>query len=252
MCRMKLAGIVILLCMALAAPLCAQEEGGPLGGDIEARLQHIVLKQLETRDASMHEMVDYLVLMSGKDKDAAMDPNMKAKGMNILLMSGFDPGIRGNLSMPHPTLGEALRAVAAVGHAKLRYDPYAIVLVPEAAAGAPRPGIADIKENDPALSTLEHCIVHEMELYDATLADSIDFLNKKMREIEEAAGRKEVVPVIVYWDPNAGDESRKPIKIENLALRNVPMSEVLRYIAEMCGLGISMQEGKITLYPKSH
>ncbi len=112
---------------------------------IIAKLDRIIIPELQFRDATIREAIDFLKQRSA-DLDTA-EPDLAQRGVNIVLKldsasaAGGIPGLDGGsasladrritLSLRNVPLREALRYITNLANLKYKVDPYAVSVVPQ-------------------------------------------------------------------------------------------------------------------------
>ena len=84
-------------------------------------------------------------------------------------------------------------------------------------------------------------VVPKIEFREASLSEAVEFLRVKSRELDPAK-----VGVNILLGPGAQAMREKPI---TLSLQNIPLSEALRYVAELAGLQVREEAPALVLEP---
>ena len=103
---------------------------------IQRKLERIIIPRLEFKEATIREAVDYL-----KRKSVELDSDDPKTGVNIVLKLDAEPGektdestqARITVSLTNIPLVEALRYATGLANLKFKVEPYAVVVVPQAA-----------------------------------------------------------------------------------------------------------------------
>ncbi len=204
-----------------------------------------VFPKLDFREATVREIVDFLVAKS-KTLDAA------GHGANIILKDAAKIGdVRVTLSLKNIPLAEVLRYVAALANCELVNEEFAFILRPMPEGKAPAPNAAPEKEapkpaaapeqpKSAALKKAGAIIIPKLELRDATLSETVEFLRAKAKELDpEKRG------VNLVLKPAADGKDPKI----TLSLANIPIVEALRYVAALSGFELVADEHVITIQP---
>lgn len=181
---------------------------------IKGKLKKIIIPVVQFQGASIEEALEYLRI-KGRDFDtSATDP--KTRGVSILYRAGNPPSKAViSLDLKDVPLGEALRYTVELASLKMSIQPYAVIVgetVPAADADSPK-----------AEPSTPHIILPSVEFRDASLAECIDFIRARTRELDP---EKKGVNIIVK---PGGDEQLR----FSLNLKDVPVEEALRYCAEL-------------------
>jgi bla regulator protein blaR1 len=185
---------------------------------LETKLEKIIIPHMQFQSATVAECIEYLRAQSSKLDTTTADP--AACGVNILYRPGNPPSDAAiTLDLKEIPLGEALRYVVELASLKMSTQPNAVVIAPSLPATA-----ADSPTPKPAPESLASKIIFpSIEFRDATLTECIDFLRINSRELDP---NKKGVNIIL----KPGGEASARI---TLSLKNVPLSEALRYCAEL-------------------
>lgn len=146
-----------------------------------------------------------------------------------------------------------LRYVAELANCEVVRDEFAFVIGPKEAGKVPAPN-ADQQKGTPgativsapaetksaALKKAGAIIFPKIDLREATLSETVDFLRLKSKELDpDKAGTNLILKAAA-----AGDDPKITI-----SLANIPLSEALRYIAALAGYEIVADEFAITVRP---
>jgi len=205
---------------------------------IEKKLDAIVIPVINFEDTSVEEAIDFLRLRS-KELDKTTEVPAQ-KGINFVIrrarqvpnaapQGAQDPGARKvTVNLKNVTLRKAIENVGEAAGLVMKVDAFAVTLVPKEEAARKGEGVAK-KAFGKAMVAAGKVLIPVADFEDVTLKEAVDFLN--MRAAELAPDAK--VPVIGFTG-NVDQEAR----IRELRLRNVPLTEALRYIAEQTKLQI--------------
>jgi hypothetical protein len=144
-----------------------------------------------------------------------------------------------SVSFTQIPLIEAVRYVAQLAKLPVRFEQDSIIIGTPPAAGAP-PAAAAAPES-PAMIKARSLIVPTVDFRDATIDEAVDFLRVRARGLDpEKVGVNIVVNAAGIPD----------LKI-SLTLKNVPLSEALRYVAELSNLSLRAEPDALVLQPKA-
>ncbi|MEQ1850231.1 MAG: M56 family metallopeptidase, partial [Chthoniobacteraceae bacterium] len=212
-----------------------------------AAAEKIIFPKVDFRDATVREVVDFLIAKS-KTLDAA------GAGANIVIANAEGLGdTKITLSLTETPLSEVLRYVAALANGEVRKEEFAFVISPKQAGKVPAPNADREKggSNAPTAPAPEQpetavlkkaraIIFPKIELRDATLSETVDFLRAKAQELDPA---KQGVNIVLT--PQAGGANPKI----TLGLKNVPLIEIIKYVAALVGYEFVADDHAITLRP---
>ena len=139
-----------------------------------------------------------------------------------------------SLDLKDVSLSQALRYITELANLKMTVEPFAVTLAP--AAKKPIEATADSKPAD--ASRADKIIIPSVEFRDATLAESIEFIRIKSRDLDPD---KKGINILLKGDGGSA-------KI-TLSLKNVPVSEALRYCVELAGQKLSADENTFLVSP---
>ena len=191
---------------------------------LEAKLKAIVFPSVMFSNATIEEAVEYLRLKS-RDLDTS---SAEPKGVNILLRGAESSTSKISLDLKDVPLGVAIRYVAELAGLEMRVEPFAVLVAPKATT-APRPANAE------AASPI---ILPQVEFRDATLDEAIAFIRAKSRDVDPD---KKGVNILVK--PGGKDAKL------SLSLKQVPVNEALRYIAELANHQLTLEGNAFILTP---
>lgn len=203
---------------------------------IRTKLEKIIIPQMQFQSATVAECIEYLRAKSSTLDTTTPDPT--ARGVNILYRPGNQPSNAAiTLDLKEIPLGEALRYVVELASLKMSIQPSAVVIAqsfPATAADSPAPKPA-------TESPSSKIIIPSIEFRDATLAECINFIRIKSRELDPD---KKGVNIILK--PGGNETARI-----TLSLKNVPLSEVLHYCAELTNHKLTSDAQTFFLTPVS-
>lgn len=206
------------------------------------KLERIVLPNVQFSSATLKEAVDFLEAQS-RESDI-LETNPKLRGVQFLLRQGTRAEATLSLDLKQVPLMEALRYVTELAGVKFRVEPYAVLIEP--LSDSPT-AVDSSSEQAPALtgSPLEHgpkIILPQVHFRDATLEEALEFIRV---QVTTACDRMEIAPPNIVLKPGA------PIKARiTLDLKDVPLAEALRYIAELAHHTLRSDEHSFILEPR--
>lgn len=205
-------------------------EAAPANGvnDIVNAEARRILPKVEFRDSTLRECIDFLVAKS-KELDPA------GEGVNIVLKDVDKIGdAMITLSLSNVPITEVIRYVAALAGSEVVADEFSYVI--QLAGNA----AAEAAAKPAAMKKAEAIVLPKIDFQEATLSEAVIFLGEKAKELD---ADKQGVNLIL--EPAAG--GLEPTL--TLSLANVPLSEALRYVAQLAGCKIFADDNAITLRP---
>ncbi|MEK7953073.1 M56 family metallopeptidase [Luteolibacter soli] len=211
---------------------------------ISKKLDTIIIPLASFDDTSLEESIDFIRIRSVQLDEGEKDPTKKGINFVIRKARGADgqetwtPN-RSTLQLKNVSLRRLLEEVAEQSGTKMKIDDFAITLIPKgevdrpADPPAPRPEPLKGKAADAA----QEIIIPVVDVEDVTLTEMVDFLNKRSKEL---AGTK--APAI-----NIGPGTKGDTRIKELRLKNVPLVEAARYVAESTKNQLSADDTSIQI-----
>lgn len=198
---------------------------------VRARLEKIIIPSIELNNASLTDALAFLGVRAGE-----LDP--EKKGVNLVhFPEKGAPEPRLTISLKEIPLTEALKYVAALSELELEFDETAVVLRQPSGAAPPRP--ESLSGKSAALA--EALVLPVVEFSETPLPSVLKFLQLRSRELDsEEKGLNLILAA-------PGEPAPEGITI-TLNLRNLPLSEVLRYVAELSNLGLRYDEDAVVLF----
>ena len=214
----------------------AQSKTAPPIDYIRQKLEKIIIPHMQFQGATVAECIAYLRAKSHDLDKLTADPN--ARGVNILYRPGDPPSDAAiSLDFKEIPLGEALRYVVELASLQMSIQPNAVVIAESLPGTAP-----DTPEPTPVMVPASSKIIFpSIEFRDATLTECIDFLRIKSRDLDPD---KKGVNIIVK---PGGDASARI----TLSLKGVPLSEALRYCAELANHKLTFDAQSYFITPVS-
>lgn len=207
---------------------------GDAASYLQNKLAKIIIPHIQFRGATVDEALDYLRIKSREFDTLTTDP--KLRGVNIILRPGDAPASASiTLDLKEVPLGEALRYVVELASLKMSVQPFAVLVAgsfPPAASPAPQLSV------QPPSGKI---VIPSIEFHDATLSEALDFIRIQSRKLDP---EKRGVNIIVK---PGGDNSGHIA----LSLKDVPVSEALRYCAELANHKLTADAQSFFITPAS-
>jgi beta-lactamase regulating signal transducer with metallopeptidase domain len=213
-------------------------------GPAMKKAKAIIIPKIELREATLAEALDFLRM-----KAKELDP--EKTGVNLVLEPGATSDAKITVSLVNIPLLEALHYVASLANFEYQVQPNAIVVQPSAgktgtndggtqpAPGSPQSTNPAPSEEGPALTKAKAIIVPRIEFQAATLAEALEYLRTKAKELDpEKTGVNFVVK------PGATSDAKI-----TLSLTNAPLLEAARYIASLANFELQVQPHAIVMQP---
>ncbi|MBL9155308.1 MAG: hypothetical protein JNK37_22690 [Verrucomicrobiales bacterium] len=213
--------------------LTVQTRLGNDGDLARARLEKIVIPSIELRSASLTDALAFL-----REKARELDP--EKKGVNFVHIPAVDaPEPQLTVSFKQIPLTEALRYFAELSNLELEFGDSAVVMRPPS-------GVPDAEAQPSGKASAKSAVVAarivlpQVEFAGAPLPSVLQFLQNRSLELDP---EKKGLNLIL----NApGEPLADEIKI-TLTLRNVPLSEALKYVAALSRLKLRYDEDAVVL-----
>jgi hypothetical protein len=200
----------------------------PPENTLASKLKAIILPSVAFTNATVDEAIEFLRIKS-RDLDTTSEDAAK-KGVSII-SSSTDTKSSASISLDlrDVPLGEALRYVAELAGLEMKVEPFAVVLAPAGSSAV----VA-------ALKTQVHPIIlPQVEFREATMDEAIAFIRIKSRDVDPAQKG-----VNILRKPGGGADTKI-----TLSLKQVPVNEALRYIAELAGHTLTLEGSTYILAP---
>ncbi|MDB6079452.1 MAG: serine/threonine protein kinase, partial [Akkermansiaceae bacterium] len=236
---------------AQVAQVTEEEEEIPEGAAevyrILAKIRTIRIPEVNFRDATVEEMIDFL-RKQARELDVK-EPDPARKGINLVLRAATaeHPAKVGelrvkSLNLKNATLAEILRGICAETKLSYRVDDFAVTLIPQEESLAENR--AEIERFD--FSRKLNTVIPTVDFSNVTLKEAIDFLRKRSKELDvsEPDPAKRGLNLVVQVP-----EGEEEVRLKELRLRNVPLAEVLRYVCEAFRMQYITAKDSVTILP---
>jgi bla regulator protein BlaR1 len=216
----------------------------PAQAAIEKKLDTIVIPIIDLENTSIEDAIDFVRIRTVElDKD---EKEPAKKGVNFIIRNARNPDgqaawnpERITFALKNVTLRRVLTEIAEQTGARMKVDEFAITFVSkdevDRPADPPAPRPEPLKGK--AAEAAKTIIIPVVDFEDVALNDAVDFLNLRAKEL--GAGK---APAIKLGPSTKGDT-----RIKELRLRNVPLVEAVRYIAEATKNGMSADDTSIQI-----
>lgn len=218
-------------------PVVPDEEAQPVSpaqAAILKKIDSIKIPVVSVKDTTIEEVIDFIRVRSKELDTEEKDPNKKGLNFVIRIARGPDgktkwPTAKLTFELKDVPIRKVLDEVAQQTGSRFKVDDFAITFAPKgevdqpAVPPAPQPPVLKGK----AIEAAKGIILPVVDIDDSTLTAVVEFLNQQSKAL---GGEK--APVIKIGPATKGDK-----KIKELRLRNVPLSEAVRYVAEASRVG---------------
>lgn len=180
---------------------------------------------VQFEDASIEEACEYL----GTSIRSVCDPPLDQAPFNLVLKSTADASSRNfSLDVRDVSVHDALRYLGELSGLELRYHANAVVLSPV----GDRLMHAELPGHSAAKQRADKIVLPKVEFVDALLEDVVSFVRLKSKQLDPAGKG-----VGIVLKPGL-----KPSKHCDLSLRNMNVSEVLRYAAALMEIKLTADD----------
>lgn len=220
---------------------------------IQKKLDTIILPRVVFREASVKEIVDYL-LIKGRELDTS-EKDPKLKGVNILFrpsLDGTPNTARISLDLTNVPLGEALKYTAQLANLQLTVRLAWVELTPKPDA-PPSPKRKSTTWIEPAAEEgnevqkkLRQIILPRVAFSETSIDEGLEFLRTKSRALDVTETDPNRKGVNLVLEKNENSRSAKI----SLDLIDVPLYEALRYFAELANLKATVGTKAVVLTPQ--
>jgi len=207
----------------------------------------IILPQVECENVSLAELCEYLSIVS-RDYDSTT-ADFRLKGLPIMVTSTRKDSQLLSLSLQNVPLGEAIRHAAKIGSLSVSYTDTGVVIGdPEGRAqAAPSPSAPSTpaspqpQEGITVAEKSRQMIFPVVNVERISFDEMIEFIRVKSRDLDPA---KKGVEIIV----RPGTPANALITLD---LKNIPLSELLLYVAGLCRCDLDADARGYVLTPRS-
>jgi hypothetical protein len=209
------------------------------GREVEKKMTSLILPRVAFSEASIEEAVSFLRIKS-RELDTA-ESNPARKGVNIVMdVTRVDPATKITLDLIDVPLREALLYTAELAKLQMTIGPAGVLLAPQASSPSPA-GASRKAPSGRAVETARKLVLKQVDFSNATLDEALEFIRVKARTVDPA---KRGINIVV----KAGANTQARL---TLSLKDVPVWEALRYVAELADLEIEATDDSIVLAPKA-
>jgi type II secretory pathway component HofQ len=197
------------------------------------RATRIVIPRMEFQEVTLSDALDFLRQQAVKHAEG------KEQAVNIVLLPDAKRDAKVTLNLRNVPLSDALRYLAQLTGNELAWTAEAAV-IGKPGTPAAKPRHDDVPSTEAARKAAK-IVIPSIEFVEAPLSSVIEFLVKKSLELDP---EKKGVNIILQLS------DAKPPAI-TLNLRNVPLLQALKYVAQLSGLEIVADERVLQLQQKT-
>jgi beta-lactamase regulating signal transducer with metallopeptidase domain len=210
---------------------------------VRARLEKIIIPKIELKDASLSDAIAFL-----HERARELDP--EKKGVNLVhIPAEGTPEPLITVSFMEIPLTEALKYLAALSGLEVEFGDPSVVLRKPGQEPFPSPDSkaetakvpVPVKPSGKSADLAAGIILPKVIFEEASLPDVLQFLQQKSLEHDPA---KKGLNLILKAP---GEPAPGMIRI-SLSLREVPLSEALRYVAELANLKLRYDDDAVVLF----
>ena len=204
------------------------------------KLQTIILPSIEFSDAALHEAVGFL---QARSAELSGSP---AGGVNFIL-SGNEAlrNLPVSLNLQNVSLGQALWFLSEIARLDIKIDQHAVMLS-EATERKRRPAKPTAADKA-VIQKLRQIVVPGVEFASVPLGDAIDLMRSYSSQLDTMEPDPKKRGINFVYIPNRAAEKEPEV---TFTLSKVPLSEVLRYSAELTGFEPRIEKGVVVIAPK--
>ena len=212
---------------------------------IEAKLDKIVIPLVKFEDTSLEEAIDFVRL---RTVELDTETDRARKGINFVIRKPRtgakdipDPGqARLTVNLKDASVRKVLTEIARSSGMRFKVDAFAITFVPAGEKDSPPepPRPEPPKLRGKAVDASSKIIIPIVDFEDVSLKEAVEFLNLRAKEI---SGEEPAFSVVL--DPKANAAPH----VKELRLRNVPLTEAVKYMAESTRCIITANDTEIRI-----
>ena len=220
------AGVALPVCWLWHEKAVSEAIQGDKSRDrsVAEKLNTIIIPDYPTSDVTLEAAVEILRLKS-RERDTPV-PGSSNRGVNIVIIAGGERHLpaRSSLSLRDVPLGEALRHVTGLVNLKFTIEQHAVAIREPQDMRAP-----DDQKGSAVQQQLGKMIRPTIQFQDATLEEAVEYLRMSRGCLDDGNASMTAVPLNFILHLREGIK-RPPVTLD---LKDIPISEALRYCAEM-------------------
>jgi bla regulator protein BlaR1 len=210
---------------------------------IAKKLDTIMIPMISLENTLIEEAIDFVRIRSTElDKDEK-DP--AKKGVNFVIRKPRGPAQPGQelgrltFTLKNASLRRILTEIADQSGTRFMIDDFAITFIPKGAVDLPAdpPAPKPEQPKGKAVEGAKAIIIPVVDFENVSLTEAVEFLNARAKELGGAKA-----PALKVGPGAKGDA-----RIDSLSLRNVPLLEAARYIAEATKHRVSADDTSIQI-----
>jgi hypothetical protein len=221
-----------------------QEATNPAHSNLNRKLKSIVLS-LDFNNATIEQAIDFLAIESKR-----LDPDHQ--GVNFIIQPEASKSAKPvTLTLNKVSLGEALRYVCELANVKFKVEDYAIAIVSfteNVVDFTPNPTVQPASQSEQALARkLKSLHIDKVNFENLDIAEAIQFLQQKSKELDRPDHQG--VNFVLSLTPEAAEPAHPVHRKVSLTLENIPLYDLVAYIAEQTNLKWSVEDNAVYFRP---
>lgn len=201
---------------------------------LHSKLQSIILPQVQFSGATLEDAIEFF-----RVKSRALDtsePEVSKRGVNIVLKDNFGGTI--SLDLKNVPLMEALKYTTSLAGLDYQIEGNAVILHKTSSSSTAKP---EPTAQGKAVELAKKYILPQVQFSGASLEEAVEFLRLRVQ------GRDDAQPANINLILKPGGNPKTQISLD---LKDVPLWEALRYIAELSNHTLSADDHSIILTPR--
>ncbi len=200
-----------------------------------AKLQSIVLPQVQFSEATLEEAIEFF-----RVKSRALDtsePEVSKRGVNIVLKDSFAGKI--TLDLKEVPLMEALKYTASLAGLELQIGDNAVILHKRSDSTTTKPERA---AQGKAVELAKKYILPQVNFSAVSTDEALEFLRRRVQGSDDAEQPADINLIL-----KPGGDPKTQITLD---LKDVSLWEAVRYVAELSNHSVSADDHSIILTPR--
>lgn len=204
---------------------------------LQNKLSSLILPNVTFQDATLDEAVENLRI---KCREADQKIHPFASGINFVLLTSSEKNL--NLQLRAVPAAEAVRFITELTGVSYIVEPHAVVIVPKGFQMRNPPSKLIAVRGQEAV--WQRVIKPTVQFQKATIEEACGYLSESIRHACDFSGERPAFNIVLK------STSEASARLLDLDLKNIPISEALRYIAELAGLKLRFHAHAVVFSPE--
>ncbi|MBX7212316.1 MAG: hypothetical protein K1X78_28670 [Verrucomicrobiaceae bacterium] len=238
-----------------AAPML-QVDSGSRQRALKEKMDRVIFPQVSFSDATLEEAIEFLRVSIQQREPLENEPPGESRNVNVVIKpDAASSASKISLDLKDISMADAIRYITELAGVAFVIEPNAVVILPAKEARERFAGFSkqissesiDESHRKRLRERMDKIILPRVSMTGATLEEAIEFLRIQGRDLD-TTGSNTVERGVNFVINQGGTPNSAQITLD---LKDVPLSEALRYLTELAGMKYKIEPNAVVIVPLS-